>query len=465
WLASQVRDPYPRRVRHAAATPYKGRAFWVEILEFADPNLPAFADVRAAEGNELYLTTQNVRLLGVELAPELFDRQASLWVLGTGDPRKVGGPLPERLFLAPDGPDGMVVSAGDPRPIRPYRPYIAGGLNYIWSSGEPFVIVRPTQGGDERLLAQRAEVCEFLSRETGSDYREQMPIGRIPVVDDVEVTDRLMEESNLVLVGPASANALLQRLMRDLPVRERGDELVFGKDRLPFAGKLYNLFYHNPEAPQRYIAVISAAGADSPEPGAYSEFVNYEAAYGFHLREIAPVPRELRRARWNAYWEPERETGDSEPLPERLGGAAGWTEAFALAAGAATGSEYFLGYLPEEPEAQAWDPAVTTWGDVRADLDRPMDFYRATLTGAELVEMAGTALDSLGGAGFVPPLDGTGIRAASTYRVCMPAWMSWDLAGRLHYNLPRVEWARTDQVWLHFERQQRGRRPTRRSGS
>ena len=339
--------------------------------------------------------------------------------------------------------------------MRPYRPYIAGGLNYIWSSGEPFVIVRPTQGEDEQLLAHRAEVCEFLSRETGSDNREQMPIGRIPVVDDVAVTDRTMEQNNLVLVGPASANAVLQRLMRDLPVRERGDELVFGEERLPFGGRMYNLFYYNPEAPQRYIAVISTAEVDSLRPRMATDFVNHEGAYGLHLKEIAPVPRELRRVRWDHQWRPQVEPGDEEPLPERLGPETGWVEALGQAACAATGSEYFMSYLPEDPGAYAWDPAVTTWGDVRADLDRPMDLYRATLTGAQLLEMGAAVLDSLGGTGFVPALGEADVREESVYRVCMPSWMPWDLAGRLHYNVPRVEWARTGEMWLHFERLQR----------
>ena len=457
WLASQVRDPYPRRVRHAARTPYRGKAYWVEILEFADPNLPAYVDVRARDGNELYLTAKNVRLLGVELADELFDRNAALTVLATGDPRMVEGPLPERIYVALDDTGGVEVSPGDPRPVRPYRPYIAGGLNYIWSSGEPFVIVRPTQGNDERLLAQRDEVSEFLSRETGSWYREQMPIGRIPVVDDVQVTDRMMEQNNLVLVGPASANAVLQRLMRDLPVRERGDELVFREERLPFAGRMYNLFYYNPEAPERYIAVISTAEVDSLQPRMTTDFVNHEAAYGFHLREIAPLPRELKRVRWDHQWRPQLEPGDDESLPARLGWATGWAEAFGQAACAATGSEYFMSYLPEDPAAYAWDPAMTTWGDLRADLGRPMDFYRATLTGGELLEMAEAVLDSLDGAGFVPALEEAGIRVGSAYRVCMASWMPWDLAGKLHYNLPQVGWARTDEMWLHFERLHRAK--------
>ena len=173
-------------------------------------------------------------------------------------------------------------------------------------------------------------------------------------------------------------------------------------------------------------------------------------------REIAPEPRQLRWVRWDHDWLPQTEAGDAISLPARLAHATDWTRAFARAARAATGSEYFLTYLPEDPGEYAWGPPLTRWADVRAELDRPTDLYRATLTGAELEALAQTVEDSLEGAAFMPAVDRDVVRSSSMYRVCMPAWLVWDVAGRLHRNLPHVEWARTDELWLHFERQQRG---------
>ena len=456
WLAQQVRDPYPRRVRHGAWTPYKGSAFWLEIVAFSDPNVPATVDARVEAGNQLFLTTRNVQVLRVELADALFDTSAPLWILGKGDPRTVDGPLPAQVYVMPETDTGVQVSVQDPNPQRRYRPYIAGGLNYIWASGEPFVIVRPTQGADAALLESRAAICAFLSRETGSGYWEQMPIGQIRIVDDVDVDEAMMAANNLVLVGPASANAALGRLMDHLPVQEREDELILLGKRLSFTGRMYNLFYYNPLAPQRYVGVISSAEVDSLQPRMAVDFLHHEGALGFHLKEITPEPRELRRVRWDAQWQPQIETGDEQPLPGRLSREADWAQAFARAACTATGSEFFFGYLPEDPASHAWDHEVTTWGDVRCDLDRPQDFYRATLTGAELTDLARAAADSLEGTGFVPPLDPAGIKPTAIYRICMPSQMSWSLAGDLHRNLPGIEWARTDALWRHFARQQRG---------
>jgi hypothetical protein len=348
------------------------------------------------------------------------------------------------------------VRLADPRPARPYQPYIAGGVNHIWSSGEPFVIVRPTQGDDEALLAHRAELCEFLSRETGSDYWEQMPVGGIPVVDDVELTDRMMHRHNLILVGPATANAALRRLMRELPVRERGDSLIVGEERLGFEGRLYTLFHYNPEAPQHYLAVLSSPEVEGLEPRMATDLINHEGAFGFHLKEVTPLHRELRRLRWDAQWRPQVEVGDEEPIPERLARSMEWERAFAQAARAATGSQYFLGHVGDDPEARLWDHTVTTWGDQRADLDRPMDFYRSRMTGAELLDLARALRDSLDWAGLEPPIGEGAIQPQATYYVCMPTWMPWDLAGQLHRNLPDVEWAHTETMWQHFERQQRG---------
>ncbi|MEW6752378.1 MAG: sugar-binding protein [Candidatus Latescibacterota bacterium] len=460
WLTRQVRDPYPRLVRHTAWHPYQGRSYWVEIARFSDPNRPAAVLVRAQPANQLFLSGDNVSEVRLELPAALFDAHAPLTVVGHGDPLTVAAPLPEHLSLRLDRdgvPQAVLAGAGPPPAVRPY---IAGGLHYLWSGGEPLLIVRPT-GGDPALRDSIAAFALLLARENGSWYEEPMPMGHIPAKDDVDVTPADHQERNLILLGPPASNRVLAGLMDRLPVREQGGRVFVDGQELPLAGRGYVLFCYNPEAPRRYLGVLasSSPACYRVEANELVRAVNDEAPLGFRLFAVEPVRHTVRQILWNAAWMPDQRAGDRQPVPGRLATAGAWQEALAAAVVRTTGSDFLLDQRPPDPQAPVWDAAATRWHDLRVELDRPWWFYRTQVSGHELVALQATVRDSLEGMALYPQVRPDRIAAGRSYGVVMASWTAWELVGRLHRNLGNVEWLPVASLWAAFRDESLGRQP------
>lgn len=147
-----------------------------------------------------------------------------------------------------------------------------------------------------------------------------------------------MARDNLVIIGPASINVVLQRFTSQLPVVEANGTLRLRDQHIAFDGKAYGLFYYNPEFPQRYIGVISATLLDVFDHQEIADLINDEGAVGFRLLEMGPVSPSLKRVRWGDNWQLDIQAGDDELFPARLEGRLAWTQAFGRAAAAATSS-------------------------------------------------------------------------------------------------------------------------------
>lgn len=117
----------------------------------------------------------------------------------------------------------------------------------------PFVCVRPT--GTPWSVPQNDWAKWTLSRFEG-EFDKWMR-GRVPVVNDTQVTDELIESKNLILFGDPGSNAVLAKVVARLP-------LTWSKTDLVVVGKTYDpathgvaLIYPNPLNPNRYVVVNS----------------------------------------------------------------------------------------------------------------------------------------------------------------------------------------------------------------
>jgi hypothetical protein len=77
------------------------------------------------------------------------------------------------------------------------------------------------------------------------------------VKEDRAITDADIAESNLILWGDPSSNAILARLASKLPVQWDGDQLVVGATRYPSATHSPILIYPNPLNPTKYVVLNS----------------------------------------------------------------------------------------------------------------------------------------------------------------------------------------------------------------
>ena len=166
------------------------------------------------------------------------------------------------MCVSGDSAGRYVLTLKDPREPTPFRQYTAGGMNHMFISGEPLLIVRGTTGRNKELVQAIREFSEDLSRRATPWWPFRMGrfiLGQIPVKADVDVTGQDIKDRNLILVGPASANEVLRRITKKLPGVEEDNVLAIGKDRHDLRGKAYGLFHYNPEAPKRLIMVLSSS--------------------------------------------------------------------------------------------------------------------------------------------------------------------------------------------------------------
>jgi predicted peptidase len=117
----------------------------------------------------------------------------------------------------------------------------------------PFLIVVGTTGGSKatdtfrnhaRLMSQRAW-------RMGNSYA--------PIVEDSEVTESMMREYNLILLGSAERNKLVRVLASKLPVKIEPSGVKIGEEKLSALpqGLAAAFIYPNPKFPRRLVAVFA----------------------------------------------------------------------------------------------------------------------------------------------------------------------------------------------------------------
>lgn len=454
WLLRQRRVPHPRRVMYTTTTAERGQSYWLEILEFTDPN--ALAGFRArvqttADGSsELYLRLDNVDVLRIEPPVESFSRSKRLVVYLSGEPLPLTPPLPEEVYvhrLTED--DTWVVSVKDPRPARGHRPYSAGGLNLMYSSPEPLLIVRGTGGDDEYVEAVRT-FCKRLSYHATGWWPFPMGYfagGAIPVKADAELTAEDIKRRNLVLVGSASSNSILARITERLPAVEHEGKLRVGSEIYSLSGRAYGLLHYNPEAPSRLIFAVS-----SPEPDFYANLINGitermadERPLGLVLVDVDPL-RWVRQIAWGKGWSVPRAAMEDERLPPEFAKTGGHVPAYLEAMRRATGADLALAWGPTLAEAPAWDVRHARWSDLRGEVGQAETIYVGLLPGAKLRKVAEMRRAGESNIVWRPDLATEQISASALCRVCLDPRMARAMTNDMGQPLQEARAVRVDVV-------------------
>jgi hypothetical protein len=124
-------------------------------------------------------------------------------------------------------------------------------------------------GRPEMTVANRA-----LARALGDWGRGVR--ARFAVKSDQEVTAAEVAGLDLVLVGGARSNAVVQRMATSLPIDDRADRLIAGAVTLTDADRGYRLTVRNPLSPAHQVLIYAA----ETERGlsAFQRFVKPNAA-------------------------------------------------------------------------------------------------------------------------------------------------------------------------------------------
>lgn len=249
------RPPFPGRksIRFTTRTLKYNRCEWAVIEEMFRQYEPAVIEGGIdPKTGRLKLRTRNIAVLQIarDIADEI-DLDGDVMKLSTA----AGGLLPGVYFeKTADGWETLRYDesrkfAGNPDVNK--RHNLQGPIDDAFM--QPFVCVRGT--GRPWSAAHHRWALWTLQR-FEREFDKWLR-GKIPLVDDTQVTAEMIASKNLILFGDPGSNAVLAKIVDRLPVRwTKGGIEVQGKRYDP-AKHGFSLIYPNPLNPRRYIVINS----------------------------------------------------------------------------------------------------------------------------------------------------------------------------------------------------------------
>jgi hypothetical protein len=134
---------------------------------------------------------------------------------------------------------------------RVKRPTLCGPIDHAFMSS--FVFVRPT--GPSLHETTGAWAGSELDHATG--FWRKVFRGEARVKDDSAVSEADIADSNLVLWGDPSSNAVLRKILTKLPLTWDAEKIVFAGKEYPAAGTMPVLIFPNPLNPDKYVVLNS----------------------------------------------------------------------------------------------------------------------------------------------------------------------------------------------------------------
>ncbi len=270
WMMSHARQESPARVCYRATDELARKAWWVEIVEWGPEHRPAGVDARIGSDNTLFVDLDNVALTRLNLHAAPADADADMpVVINRKIVTRLKAPLPKTVWLQADG-QGVGIRQSPPE-MPTTRLHYPGGMPAMYH-GQPLMIVYGTGGDDDRDAELKA-LAERISQSPDPAWNRPgnvMEFAKLPVKSDRECTRHDLQNRNLILIGTAGENTVVDRMAHRLPIRIAGGRVhSTDGDCWSFQGRVFGLLHYNPLAPKRlmyWIAAASPAGyaLDSP---------------------------------------------------------------------------------------------------------------------------------------------------------------------------------------------------------
>jgi dienelactone hydrolase len=240
-LLAKGREAHPREIRFSTYTLRYPESAWVRIEGMGEHWERADIRARLGEKNTLTVDTKNVTAFSLRQA-----NPAAVII----DGQRI------TVFFARAGLHSFVRRDGAWRSSAPdttvrKRPGLTGPVDDAFV--EAFLFVRPTGKPFNAVLGAWVEGELTAARTLWRDVFR----GHAPVKSDREVTDADLVDRNLVLWGDPSSNALLARVIAQLPVQWDAKSLTFRGQTFPSASHAPILVFPNPLNPKRYVVLNS----------------------------------------------------------------------------------------------------------------------------------------------------------------------------------------------------------------
>ena len=258
WTRERVAEGLPAarpRVRFSTYTLRYDRCGWVR-LDRLDRHWDR-ADVTAEvePGNVVRVGTANVAALALDLTPPLCPvdpgQPVRLVVDGYALAPRNAGPVSLVKQLPAAGRKSFTWAACDP-PAGPHKVHgLTGPVDDAFL--DRFLFVRPTGEPFHPAVGAWAEAERAAAKQTWRTiYR-----GEVREKADRDITEADIAESNLVLWGDPSGNAVLAKVLPRLPMTWTAATVTLAGRTFPAGSHAPILVYPNPLNPKRYVVVNS----------------------------------------------------------------------------------------------------------------------------------------------------------------------------------------------------------------
>lgn len=246
--------PAPRSIRFTTCTPKYNSCVWLSVAEQLLPYEPTVIDAAVnAETGQLHVTTRNVGVLALarDVADTVsIDGSEPLPLLSAA-----GGLLPDVYFQnTQDGWRGMDYRESHQYLTEPglsKRHHLQGPIDDAFMRS--FICVR---GTGKPWSQEQADWAQWTLERFAAEYDKYLR-AELPIINDTQVTEELLETHHLILFGDPGSNALIARVVDRLPIGWTKTEIQVRGESQSASEYGVPLIYPNPLNPHRYIVINS----------------------------------------------------------------------------------------------------------------------------------------------------------------------------------------------------------------
>ncbi|MCX7419707.1 MAG: prolyl oligopeptidase family serine peptidase [Planctomycetia bacterium] len=249
------RERMPRTIRFVTYSLRYNRMHWVTVDAIKEHWSQARVNAAIVADSFVSVTTNNIEQLTLSIpsgyAPMAVDASVQIKI----DDQTIDGPHPGsdlswQVTLHREGA-AWKLGALPANGLRK-RHGLQGPIDDALM--DSFVFVRPTAKSSHEAVEKwvQAEMSHAIVH-----WRQQFR-GHARVVDDTAVTDEHIANSNLILWGDPTSNAVLKKIADKLPIRWGDSEITVGDEKFPSDRHAAIAIYPNPLNSNRYVVLNSS---------------------------------------------------------------------------------------------------------------------------------------------------------------------------------------------------------------
>ncbi len=218
WLLAQKKERAPQHVALATYGLRHNRSYWVRIEQMIRYDRRSLVDARIEDDARVVGRTENVMALSLGPAGDGVDQTVII------DGQRLGRLGLERWRTFQRGSNGSWEIDADP--AADYKRHgVSGPIGDLFY--EPTVLVPGTTGTEEETFFNNwvaSHAAGYFASRNGGVHRGGI-LGQnsveLSVVRDVELSEQMLAQCNLLLYGTASSNSILARFEGKIPVSFR----------------------------------------------------------------------------------------------------------------------------------------------------------------------------------------------------------------------------------------------------